>query len=117
MRFGDGANHSFDLFTDFVFISKNDIQLPIMYKTKTKKFDIITPENRCYRWLLNSIFRDVVYQQKKSIYTFCYNYKKIIDENMDCDRRSEEHTSELQSPANLVCRLLLEKKTTHPQQS
>ena len=26
------------------------------------------------------------------------------------DRRSEEHTSELQSPANLVCRLLLEKK-------
>src|SRR5256885_996891 len=38
--------------------------------------------------------------------------------------RSEEHTSELQSPCNLVCRLLLEKKkkktqlidlTTHPQ--
>src|SRR5256885_6361689 len=26
-------------------------------------------------------------------------------------RRSEEHTSELQSPCNLVCRLLLEKKT------
>src|SRR5256885_11936402 len=28
------------------------------------------------------------------------------------DVRSEEHTSELQSPCNLVCRLLLEKKTT-----
>src|SRR5256885_5003866 len=28
----------------------------------------------------------------------------------DHDRRSEEHTSELQSPCNLVCRLLLEKK-------
>src|SRR5258708_25060851 len=26
--------------------------------------------------------------------------------------RSEEHTSELQSPDHLVCRLLLEKKTT-----
>src|SRR2546426_2889658 len=26
------------------------------------------------------------------------------------NRRSEEHTSELQSPCNLVCRLLLEKK-------
>src|SRR5205807_9221235 len=26
------------------------------------------------------------------------------------DSRSEEHTSELQSPCNLVCRLLLEKK-------
>src|SRR5258708_10995203 len=27
--------------------------------------------------------------------------------------RSEEHTSELQSPDHLVCRLLLEKKTRH----
>src|SRR2546426_1677835 len=27
-----------------------------------------------------------------------------------CSSRSEEHTSELQSPCNLVCRLLLEKK-------
>src|SRR2546426_7316609 len=29
---------------------------------------------------------------------------------VDPRRRSEEHTSELQSPCNLVCRLLLEKK-------
>src|SRR2546430_6771520 len=28
-------------------------------------------------------------------------------------RRSEEHTSELQSQSNLVCRLLLEKKKKH----
>src|SRR5205807_8669637 len=28
--------------------------------------------------------------------------------------RSEEHTSELQSPCNLVCRLLLEKKKPRP---
>src|SRR5256885_6710080 len=28
--------------------------------------------------------------------------------------RSEEHTSELQSPCNLVCRLLLEKKKAPP---
>src|SRR5207244_13167606 len=28
------------------------------------------------------------------------------------DERSEEHTSELQSPDHLVCRLLLEKKKT-----
>src|SRR5260370_23202576 len=33
------------------------------------------------------------------------------DEAVDADRRrSEEHTSELQSHLNLVCRLLLEKK-------
>src|SRR5256885_9240683 len=30
--------------------------------------------------------------------------------------RSEEHTSELQSPCNLVCRLLLEKKKKNNQQ-
>src|SRR5258708_27285645 len=29
--------------------------------------------------------------------------------------RSEEHTSELQSPDHLVCRLLLEKKKSHRQ--
>src|SRR5256885_12857582 len=31
------------------------------------------------------------------------------------DGRSEEHTSELQSPCNLVCRLLLEKKKNNAQ--
>src|SRR5256885_7855766 len=31
-------------------------------------------------------------------------------EPVDLLQRSEEHTSELQSPCNLVCRLLLEKK-------
>src|SRR5690348_17515286 len=29
---------------------------------------------------------------------------------LPAERRSEEHTSELQSPVHLVCRLLLEKK-------
>src|SRR6266853_404875 len=32
---------------------------------------------------------------------------------MDLPLRSEEHTSELQSQSNLVCRLLLEKKKNH----
>src|SRR2546427_3459643 len=31
-------------------------------------------------------------------------------EERECAERSEEHTSELQSQSNLVCRLLLEKK-------
>src|SRR2546430_5539894 len=34
--------------------------------------------------------------------------KQILPPNRHC--RSEEHTSELQSQSNLVCRLLLEKK-------
>src|SRR2546426_12376768 len=35
--------------------------------------------------------------------------QRLVDERAT-DARSEEHTSELQSPCNLVCRLLLEKK-------
>src|SRR5256885_6498459 len=38
-------------------------------------------------------------------------FARFPDRDGPCEpRRSEEHTSELQSPCNLVCRLLLEKK-------
>src|SRR5258708_38592933 len=37
----------------------------------------------------------------------CFRYRRQFREP---SRRSEEHTSELQSPDHLVCRLLLEKK-------
>src|SRR5438034_1207438 len=37
-----------------------------------------------------------------------YIWRLILNE--DADQRSEEHTSELQSHSDLVCRLLLEKK-------
>src|SRR2546430_2902434 len=39
---------------------------------------------------------------------------KLIITNGRAIKRSEEHTSELQSQSNLVCRLLLEKKNKHP---
>src|SRR5256885_2739020 len=39
-----------------------------------------------------------------------------VDEFALSPDRSEEHTSELQSPCNLVCRLLLEKKKSCQQQ-
>src|SRR2546426_3607200 len=39
--------------------------------------------------------------------------KTPASERLLSESRSEEHTSELQSPCNLVCRLLLEKKKTH----
>src|SRR5258708_13018117 len=45
---------------------------------------------------------------------------RALEPALNCDAallsqfsRSEEHTSELQSPDHLVCRLLLEKKKTH----
>src|SRR2546430_4851867 len=37
----------------------------------------------------------------------------ITDRGHPAHVRSEEHTSELQSQSNLVCRLLLEKKNNH----
>src|SRR2546426_3164029 len=37
-------------------------------------------------------------------------YGREVRRAEERDWRSEEHTSELQSPCNLVCRLLLEKK-------
>src|SRR2546421_1177171 len=37
---------------------------------------------------------------------------RAIGGQRDRERRSEEHTSELQSRSDLVCRLLLEKKKT-----
>src|SRR5690348_17505012 len=36
----------------------------------------------------------------------------ILTSDFEASSRSEEHTSELQSPVHLVCRLLLEKKNT-----
>src|SRR2546426_8304858 len=43
-----------------------------------------------------------------------YRVIRALEGVTDVDR-SEEHTSELQSPCNLVCRLLLEKKKTGTQ--
>src|SRR5574337_903296 len=39
-----------------------------------------------------------------------FNLEKASMISISIKMRSEEHTSELQSPLNLVCRLLLEKK-------
>src|SRR3989475_7971065 len=41
--------------------------------------------------------------------------RQRIDSCADYLLRSEEHTSELQSQSNIVCRLLLEKKTARQQ--
>src|SRR5205807_5434176 len=40
-------------------------------------------------------------------------YSRVVGNQAAAIERSEEHTSELQSPCNLVCRLLLEKKKCH----
>src|SRR2546426_7670188 len=39
-----------------------------------------------------------------------FQFRRVDPGEVPGSTRSEEHTSELQSPCNLVCRLLLEKK-------
>src|SRR2546426_8756073 len=53
------------------------------------------------RQLQNSVTRD----ETREFFRILFHDKSLVTE-----KRSEEHTSELQSPCNLVCRLLLEKK-------
>src|SRR5690625_5967207 len=52
------------------------------------------------------------FRQSASLADINYTQSRNLDKNMF---RSEEHTSELQSRGHLVCRLLLEKKKKHQQ--
>src|SRR2546426_3220680 len=45
-----------------------------------------------------------------SCFFLCTSFTNGFLAEVQRKKRSEEHTSELQSPCNLVCRLLLEKK-------
>src|SRR2546430_9882641 len=55
---------------------------------------------------------NINYQKIRITTTAMVNQSAIefVDDLGQTKRRSEEHTSELQSQSNLVCRLLLEKK-------
>src|SRR2546426_7474365 len=59
--------------------------------------------------------RDVVGldQPVERVLRFCGKRPPLVFRRSE-GLRSEEHTSELQSPCNLVCRLLLEKKKKIP---
>src|SRR5258708_15336757 len=53
---------------------------------------------------------DQIELMKKGQWNNVYTYGDFSAMKTQTYRRSEEHTSELQSPDHLVCRLLLEKK-------
>src|SRR5256885_7345294 len=52
-------------------------------------------------WQSNRVGQQVMHDLRAAVYQHLQRLSQV---------RSEEHTSELQSPCNLVCRLLLEKK-------
>src|SRR2546430_15418569 len=88
------SNFSFFFFndtatTEIYTLSLHDA-LPILYTTN-------------FFGLRNFSLNFSVVSQKAFTRLFSYSYATLFF-------RSEEHTSELQSQSNLVCRLLLEKK-------
>src|SRR5436309_7056361 len=56
-----------------------------------------------------TLFRSIRISRKRQIADLDFSPPRLLTEGLRV-RRSEEHTSELQSRENLVCRLLLEKK-------
>src|SRR5690348_18106669 len=57
-----------------------------------------------------TLFRSLVKRLPSPLTTNCDGIIRSLSMNCIRPSRSEEHTSELQSPVHLVCRLLLEKK-------
>src|SRR2546430_12583969 len=62
-----------------------------------------------------TLFRSLGFDPRALVREYALLQSVIIEEEgVLAHQRSEEHTSELQSQSNLVCRLLLEKKKKHP---
>src|SRR2546427_7098864 len=53
-----------------------------------------------------------IFSRQVGVWTVNVSVSCTVPRSTGADTRSEEHTSELQSQSNLVCRLLLEKKKT-----
>src|SRR5438876_8962395 len=66
---------------------------------------MIRPPPRSTLFPYTTLFRSPLAAQRRSV-----SHGGTLDRPRPQLQRSEEHTSELQSPVHLVCRLLLEKK-------
>src|SRR5205807_10225099 len=80
----------------FSFFFFNDTPTPETYTLSLH--DALPISCRALQWNISAVARPAGPQQFRAAHRDCL------------ETRSEEHTSELQSPCNLVCRLLLEKK-------
>src|SRR5690348_17702589 len=65
------------------------------------------------RWTIHELPIPLIVKGRTKLCHFCNQKRSARGQRWP---RSEEHTSELQSPVHLVCRLLLEKKNNihHP---
>src|SRR5258708_25526728 len=63
-----------------------------------------------YTTLFRSLAQQAALARKKQVLRELLGDGRTPGDDLPAPQRSEEHTSELQSPDHLVCRLLLEKK-------
>src|SRR5688572_31911302 len=63
-----------------------------------------------YTTLFRSRVVDAATRTPLTEFRIAFQPRRNETQRIETQRRSEEHTSELQSQSNLVCRLLLEKK-------
>src|SRR5205807_7104663 len=68
----------------------------------TSTISDVTREGNRWKFSAEAIIKNRPHRERRR--------KSWVVEGGEKNMRSEEHTSELQSPCNLVCRLLLEKK-------
>src|SRR5207248_10545415 len=77
-------------------------------------FQMIRPPQRSTLFPYTTLFRSLINWRltRHSAIWIAFSAAPLrkLSETHHSTRRSEEHTSELQSPYDLVCRLLLEKK-------
>src|SRR2546430_14508101 len=91
---------------------------------------VLVRDCRCFylvfnRWELVFFFLMIRLPPRSTLFPYTPLFRSVAEQllplhdplvaarrQVRCRRRSEEHTSELQSQSNLVCRLLLEKKKT-----
>src|SRR2546426_616017 len=85
-------------------VNTADLKLASEVWLQTPVVSAVTPFGRFQGWesVRDSIY--ITFLQK------AFTERRLEPSNIEVHVRSEEHTSELQSPCNLVCRLLLEKK-------
>src|SRR3989475_937458 len=66
---------------------------------------------RIHRYTLDRLRKEIEPVTAADFMRFLFRWQRLAeDTRAEGPERSEEHTSELQSQSNLVCRLLLEKK-------
>src|SRR3712207_8181795 len=98
--------------------NESSVQKKLKYAKRLKVVDSFRKSNNRPEWMILEVIpvippelRPLVPLDGGRFATSDLNdlYRRVINRN---NRRSEEHTSELQSRQYLVCRLLLEKKKT-----